>query len=129
MEVGMSDNKVNRIMNNRPGFFNDLLNRLKLVVRLIGDRRINLLLKGLPVFALVYLISPIDLAFGPIDDAVVIWLCLTLFVELCPPEIVKEHIAALNKVVPGQWHDPSPAETQPKPSDEEIIDAEFHEIG
>lgn len=124
----MSNNKVSKIINNRPGFFNDLLNRLKLVLRLMGDRRVNPLLKGLPVFSLIYLISPIDLAIGPIDDALVIWLSLTLFVELCPPEIVQEHMAALNQVVPGQWRDSSPAEGQAGPAEEEIIDAEFHEI-
>jgi uncharacterized membrane protein YkvA (DUF1232 family) len=124
----MSNNKVSKIINNRPGFFNDLLNRLKLVLRLMADRRVNPLLKGLPIFSLIYLISPIDLAIGPIDDALVIWLSLTLFVELCPPEIVQEHMAALNQVVPGQWRDSSRSEGQPGPADEEIIDAEFHEI-
>jgi len=86
------------------------------------------LLKGLPVFGLIYLLSPLDLAIGPIDDAVVIWLSLTLFVELCPPEIVQEHIAELNKVIPGQWRDPSSVEPNPHPEDEEIVDGEFHEL-
>jgi uncharacterized membrane protein YkvA (DUF1232 family) len=125
----MSDNKLKNIVSSRPGFFNDILNRLKLVLRLMGDRRVSPLLKGLPVFGLIYLISPIDLAFGPIDDALVIWLSLTLFVELCPPEVVKEHMAELNKVISGQWRDPAQAEGQPGPVEEEIIDAEFHEVG
>jgi uncharacterized membrane protein YkvA (DUF1232 family) len=125
----MSDNKLKNIVSSRPGFLNDILNRLKLVLRLMGDRRVSPLLKGLPVFGLIYLISPIDLAFGPIDDALVIWLSLTLFVELCPPEVVKEHMAELNKVISGQWRDPAQAEGQPGPVEEEIIDAEFHEVG
>jgi uncharacterized membrane protein YkvA (DUF1232 family) len=124
----MSDNKLNKMVSSRPGFLNDLLNRLKLVLRLMGDQRVNILLKGLPVFGLIYLISPLDLVIGPIDDAVVIWLSLTLFVELCPPEIVQEHIAELNKVIPGQWRDPSPVEPNPQPEDEEIVDGEFHEL-
>jgi hypothetical protein len=124
----MSNNKLNKMVSNRPGFLNDLLNRLKLVMRLMGDSRVNILLKGLPVFGLIYLISPLDLAIGPIDDAVVIWLSLTLFVELCPPEVVQEHMAELNKVIPGQWHDPSPNAPNPRPNDEEIIDGEFHEL-
>jgi len=124
----MSDNKLNKMVTGRPGFLNDLLNRLKLVLRLMGDPRVNLLLKGLPVFGLIYLLSPLDLAIGPIDDAVVIWLSLTLFVELCPPEIVQEHLAELNKVIPGQWRDPSPGEPNPHPEDEEIVDGEFHEL-
>jgi len=124
----MSDNKLNKIVSSRPGFLNDILNRLKLVLRLMGDPRVNILLKGLPVFGLIYLISPLDLAIGPIDDAVVIWLSLTLFVELCPPEIVQEHMAELNKVIPGQWRDASSAEPNPQPEDEEIVDGEFHEL-
>jgi hypothetical protein len=124
----MSNNKLNKMVSSRPGFLNDLLNRLKLVLRLMGDPRVNLLIKGLPVFGLIYLISPLDLAIGPIDDAVVIWLSLTLFVELCPPEVVQEHMAALNKVIPGQWHDPSPGGPNPQPKDEDIIDGEFHEL-
>jgi uncharacterized membrane protein YkvA (DUF1232 family) len=124
----MSNNKLNKMVSSRPGFLNDLLNRLKLVLRLMGDPRVNLLIKGLPVFGLIYLISPLDLAIGPIDDAVVIWLSLTLFVELCPPEVVQEHMAELNKVIPGQWRDPSPGEPNPQSKDEEIIDGEFHEL-
>lgn len=124
----MSNNKLNKMVSGRPGFLNDLLNRLKLVLRLMGDPRVNLLLKGLPVFGLIYLISPLDLAIGPIDDAVVIWLSLTLFVELCPPEIVKEHMAELNNVIPGQWRDPSVTEPNPHPEGEEIVDGEFHEL-
>jgi hypothetical protein len=124
----MSTNKLNKMVSSRPGFLNDLLNRLKLVLRLMGDPRVNLLIKGLPVFGLIYLLSPLDLAIGPIDDAVVIWLSLTLFVELCPPEVVQEHMAELNKVISGVWRDPTPGEPNPQSKDEEIIDGEFHEL-
>jgi hypothetical protein len=52
------------------------------------------LLKLLPIGSLVYLVMP-DIAPGPIDDAAVIWLATYLFVELCPPDIVQEHLDAL----------------------------------
>jgi len=49
------------------------------------------------------LISPIDLipdiAFpiiGELDDAAVLWITNYFFVELCPPEIVSEHLKALS---------------------------------
>ena len=102
--------KRNFLKNKDKGFFQDLLLRIKLVLRLIGDRRINWPLKILPVIGLIYLISPIDLipeialpVVGYLDDALVIWLCTTLFVELCPDEVVQEHMNALQKVVNATW--------------------------
>jgi uncharacterized membrane protein YkvA (DUF1232 family) len=104
--------KRNFLKNKDKGFFQDLLLRIKLILRLIGDRRINVLLKILPVIGLIYLISPIDLipeialpVVGYLDDALVIWLCTTLFVELCPDQVVQEHMNALQKVVNATWMD------------------------
>jgi uncharacterized membrane protein YkvA (DUF1232 family) len=94
------------------GFFQDLILRIKLILRLMGDRRVNPFLKLLPVAAIVYVISPIDLipgailpVIGALDDAAVIWLGATLFVSLCPDEVVQEHTQALHKVVAGTWRD------------------------
>jgi hypothetical protein len=78
--------------------------RLKLILRLMGDRRVNPLLKLLPVGTLLYLLVP-DLVIGPIDDAVVIWLGSILFVELCPPEVVEEHMDSLHSVVDAEWRE------------------------
>ncbi len=77
------------------GFFSGLTLRIKLIIRLMGDKRVNLLLKFLPIGSLVYLVMP-DIAPGPIDDAAVMWLATVLFVELCPPNVVQEHLEALN---------------------------------
>jgi hypothetical protein len=77
------------------GFFQDLTLRLKLILKLLGDGRVNPLLKLLPIGSLIYLVVP-DIAPGPLDDAAVIWLATYLFVELCPPEVVQEHLDALN---------------------------------
>ena len=105
------------------GFFQDLIQHAKLIFRLMGDKRVNFLLKILPVAAIVYLVSPIDLApglalpvIGALDDAAVLWLGSTLFLALCPDEVVQEHRASLNKVVNGSWRD---AEADPQT---EIID-------
>jgi uncharacterized membrane protein YkvA (DUF1232 family) len=94
------------------GFFQDLVQRIKLIGRLMGDKRVNFFLKILPVAAVVYLVSPLDLVpglalpvIGALDDAAILWLGTTLFVSLCPEEIVQEHLAALNKVVDGSWRD------------------------
>ena len=102
------------------GVFHGLSQRIKLIVRLMGDPRVSPVLKVLPVGTLLYLIIP-DIAPGPIDDAAIIWLGTYLFVELCPPDVVKEHMAALNQTVPGEWRDPAGTK------EEEIVDAEFWE--
>ena len=99
------------------GFFSDLSNRLKLIWRLMGDARVSPFLKILPVASLVYLLFP-DIP-GPVDDAAIIWLGNYLFVELCPPQVVQEHMDALQQVIPAQWRD--------APPDDTTIDAEFRE--
>ncbi len=92
----MSDKPNRKIMlSKNGGFFQDLTLRLKLILRLLGDGRVNPLLKILPIGSLVYLLVP-DIAPGPIDDAAVIWLATYLFVELCPPNVVQEHLEGLN---------------------------------
>ena len=84
------------------GVIRDFILRVKLILRLVGDRRINPWLKVIPVAGLAYLISPFDLipdimlpVIGELDDAAVLWLTNYLFIELCPPEIVREHVKAL----------------------------------
>jgi uncharacterized membrane protein YkvA (DUF1232 family) len=118
--------KYNFLRNQNSGFFQDLILRVKLILRLMGDKRVNIFIKILPIAALIYLISPVDLIpgavipfIGALDDAAVLWLGATLFVNLCPEEVVQEHMNALQKVVTGSWRDvPEQAGTG------EIIDAE-----
>lgn len=106
----------------RIGLFLNLGKQARLVVRLMRDRRVSPFLKLLPVVTLVYLFFP-DLMIGPIDDALVIWLGTVLFVELCPQDVVREHLDAINGVVPGSWQEASPQENL-------IVDGEeVHEVG
>lgn len=109
-----------KMVPSRGGFLNDLTMRIKLVWRLMGDPRVSPLLKLLPLGSILYLIMPLDLAIGPVDDAALLWLGAYLFVELCPPHVVEEHMSALQSVIPGQWRDPLEGE-------DEVIDAEFRE--
>lgn len=105
--------KPSRKLSPRPesgGFFQDLSTRAKLILRLLTDRRVNVFLKLLPIGSLVYLFLP-DLAPGPVDDAAVIWLGAYLFVELCPPDVVQEHMRALTSVIEGEWREVSEGET------------------
>ncbi|HEY47811.1 MAG: hypothetical protein AMJ88_01720 [Anaerolineae bacterium SM23_ 63] len=100
----MSDPSPKKITPRDSGFFDNLTVQIKLILRLLADRRVSPLLKLLPIGALVYMIVP-DIAIGPIDDALVIWLGSALFIELCPQEIVKEHRDALTSVVEGEWRE------------------------
>jgi hypothetical protein len=114
----MTENKQRKIITARGGVLNDLTMRVKLIVRLMADPRVSPFLKILPVASLVYLLFP-DLVPGPLDDAVIIWLGSYLFVELCPPQVVQEHMAALQQVVPGEWREAQ--------SDGDVIDGEYWE--
>jgi hypothetical protein len=104
------------------GFFGELSTRIKLILRLIADRRVNPLLKLLPIASLVYLLAP-DLAPGPVDDALIVWLGAYLFVELCPPEVVEEHLKRIRATIVSQFHE----EKQQEFRAEEIEDAEYWE--
>lgn len=110
------------------GFFQDLTLRLKLILRLLGDGRVNPLLKILPIGSLVYLVVP-DIAPGPIDDAAVIWLATYLFVELCPPGVVQEHLEALKatRKVMDSYQETSQPDTHGEVIDGEIVDGDDQE--
>ena len=97
------------IIPSQGGVLKDLTLRAKLMFRLIGDRRVSPWVKLIPLGALVYFISPIDLipggllnVIGAVDDAAILWLGYYAFIELCPPEIVRElakNIISNNTVV------------------------------
>jgi hypothetical protein len=90
---------------------------IRLILRLMADRRVNPLLKLLPAVSLFYLLSPLDFAVPLLDDAVILWIGNSLFIELYPPEIVQEHRAAL---------EPVSKPTKDEAIDEaSIIDAEY----
>lgn len=114
----MTEDKQRKIITARGGVFNDITMRVKLILRLMGDPRVSPFLKVLPIASLVYLVFP-DLVPGPLDDAMVIWLGSYLFVELCPQQIVQEHMTALKQVVPGEWRDAQ--------IDDDVIDGEYRE--
>lgn len=83
------------------GVIKELVARLKLIARLMADRRVSPWLKLIPIGALIYLVSPIDLIMGipgvdALDDTAVLWLGSYLFIEFCPQDVVSEHIKALS---------------------------------
>jgi uncharacterized membrane protein YkvA (DUF1232 family) len=96
----------------------DVVRQLRLAWRLFVDRRVPLWTKIVPPAALAYVLSPIDILsdFPPmglnqLDDLAVMLLGVKLFIELAPPEVVREHLQELGarieewRVVDDEEHD------------------------
>jgi hypothetical protein len=129
LEIKMSEKSNRKITTSKSGsFFQDLSLRLKLILRLLGDSRVSPMLKLLPIGSLVYLVVP-DIVPGPIDDAAVIWLATYLFVELCPPNVVQEHLEALNatRKVMDSYQETSQADMHGEVIDGEIVESDPEE--
>ena len=103
-------NKQRKVAKVDGNIIRELILRVKLVLRLMGDSRVSGLTKLLPWGSLAYLIMPIDFipgglmtVIGAADDVAVMWFGFSLFLELCPPHVVEEHRAQLTgQVVPSQ---------------------------
>jgi hypothetical protein len=120
----MPENSNRKITFSQGGsFFQDLSLRIKLIIRLMGDSRVSPLVKLLPIGSLLYFVVP-DIAPGPIDDAAVIWLATYLFVELCPPDVVQEHMDALKatRKVMDNYKETSQSDMQGEIIDGEIVE-------
>ena len=72
----------------------ELTFRVKLIFRLLGDRRVSPLVKILPFAGLAYWLIPlpIDNMIPVIDDAMLVWLTSYFFIELCPTNVIQEHV-------------------------------------
>ncbi|RTZ91242.1 MAG: hypothetical protein DSY91_05315 [Deltaproteobacteria bacterium] len=75
------------------------LDQLVLFFKLFRDPEVSWVLKLIPIFALVYLISPYDLipdflfpGIGEIDDIVVLVFAVSLFNRLAPVDRIKAHL-------------------------------------
>jgi uncharacterized membrane protein YkvA (DUF1232 family) len=119
----MSDKPPKQIGPPSGDFFTSLALRTRLFLRLMRDRRVNLLLKAIPFAGLFYLLFPLDIP-TPIDDAVVLWVGVNIFMELCPPEVVAEHEQALNGILSGE----SRAAVKDDQGDENVIEGEFYDV-
>ncbi len=104
------------------GVIRDFVLRVKLILRLIRDRRVSFWLKIIPIGGLIYLVSPLDLipdialpVIGELDDAAILYITNALFIELCPPAIVREHVKALSR-------------EQSASGDDEVVEADSVEI-
>ncbi len=96
----------------RPHFLNPIrLGRIlaylpqfvRLFYRLFSDARVPMLVKLVPFLGLLLAISPPNLeldiipVFGELDFLLMMFLTLKLFVWLCPPDVVREHVAQIGR--------------------------------
>jgi uncharacterized membrane protein YkvA (DUF1232 family) len=86
----------------------DVARQARLAWRLFWDRRVPLWTKLIPPAALAYLLFPIDLipdvalGLGQLDDVAVLLIGVKLFIELAPPDVVREHLLALGASI-KEW--------------------------
>ena len=105
----------------RLSLLGSLVSHARLSLRLLREPSVPSLLKALPIAAVVYVLSPLDVVpdvlplLGQIDDLGIILLALTGFVKWSPVAAVEYHQAALA----------SRRGYSPMPAAGEIIDAEF----
>jgi uncharacterized membrane protein YkvA (DUF1232 family) len=105
----------------RPGLLRRLLSSARLVVRLVREPRVPVLVKIVPLAALAYVLSPIDLSpdflpfLGQIDDLVFLIAASEVFLKLCPVGAATFHQSAIARGAPYS----------PMAATDEIIDAEW----
>ena len=86
------------------GILAEIIKNIKLIWRLLNDGRISPWLKMIIPATLLYLLFPADIVpdivpgLGQLDDIAVILLGLKFFVEMCPEEIVRQHLDELASV-------------------------------
>ena len=79
----------------------EVARQARLAWRLFWDNRVPLWTKLIPPAALAYVLFPMDiipdvaLGLGQLDDIAVLLLGTKLFIELAPPDVVREHLRAL----------------------------------
>jgi uncharacterized membrane protein YkvA (DUF1232 family) len=125
MEARMNKRSSGSITPSQGGVFKETILRVKLIFRLIGDRRVSPWVKLIPIAGLVYWISPVDLIMGipgidAIDDVAVLWFAQYMFIELCPPDVVRElskQLSSNNTIV-----------DEVNQGDEEVVDGEATDV-
>ena len=88
---------------------------VRLGVRLLREPRVPFLSKLLPIFALVYFVSPIDFVpdavlplIGELDDLAILIVAFQAFPFVCPAPAVEHHRAAIAQ---GKPYSPLPSQS------------------
>ncbi len=108
------------------GFIREAFQQVKLAYNLMLDPRVPVVTKLIPIAALAYLISPIDISpdvipgLGQVDDLAIVFLGLRTFLEFAPVAVVREHLKRIANA--GHWS----SETA-KAGEGDVIDGSFEE--
>jgi uncharacterized membrane protein YkvA (DUF1232 family) len=87
----------------RPLSLRSLITQARMAIRLFREPRVPMLLKGVPLLAFLYVLSPIDLVpdfipgLGQLDDLGITLAALELFVRLCPSGAQAFHREAITQ--------------------------------
>lgn len=129
----MSENTNTSDRSKDMGFWSELWEQARLALYLIMDRDVPMYLKLLPLFAIVYFISPIDLlpgavapVLGGVDDLTILLVGAKVFIEMAPQDVVARYVRRM-RGLDLQTLDGT-AETvtdDPELLDDVIIDGEF----
>jgi uncharacterized membrane protein YkvA (DUF1232 family) len=83
------------------GFFRQLIEQVRLSWALLLDNRVPLVVKLIPLGAIAYVVSPIDLVpdiflgLGQLDDLGILMAALTTFNSIAPGYVVEEHLTRI----------------------------------
>lgn len=82
----------------------EVVREARLTWYLLTDGRVSSWVKMIPFVTLLYILSPIDLlpdpilGLGQLDDLAILILGVKLFIEICPQEIVREHLERMTSM-------------------------------
>jgi uncharacterized membrane protein YkvA (DUF1232 family) len=118
------------IIPSQGGVWRDTVLRVKLIFRLLGDKRVSPWLKILPIAGVLYLVSPLQIIpdllvippFGEIDEIAILWLTNHFFIEFCPPDVVREHVRKLvsnNDIIDEELK---------RAADDDVVDGETTDV-
>ena len=82
-----------------PRLLPPIIRTLRLIWRLIFDKRVPIVLRALVPLAIVYFLSPVDLlpdwrpfGIGRFDDLIILGLAVLLLTKLAPQHVIDEHL-------------------------------------
>jgi len=82
----------------------EVVREARLTWYLLTDGRVFSWVKMIPLATLLYILSPIDLlpdpilGLGQLDDLAALIVGVKLFIEMCPREIVREHLERMTSM-------------------------------
>lgn len=85
----MSDNNRFKKLTENPSFFKSLGTEIRLILKLLGDKRVPIWTKLIPLGTLIYFFIPEPIPI--VDDVVVMSLGIYAFLEMCPEDVVEEY--------------------------------------